>query len=111
MLVSVLTLLAAAATTPVPAAATPTAVVAMADMTEPDPKKMSQAEIRAHNSKLPRDHPYYIRCVKREDIGSLVKRNFSCRTNRQWAAAEDSANTEARAIADEMASKSWRTSN
>jgi predicted component of type VI protein secretion system len=111
MLVSILTLLAAAATAPVPAAAAPTAVVALADMTEPDPKKMSQAEIRAHNSKLPRDHPYYIRCVKREDIGSLVKRNFSCRTNRQWAAAEDSANAEARAIADEMASKAWRTSN
>lgn len=112
MLVSILTLLAAgAAATPAPAAPIATAVVALADMAEPDPKKMSQAEIRAHNAKLPRDHPYYIRCVKREDIGSLVKRNFSCRTNRQWAATEDSANAEARAIADDMASKSWATSN
>lgn len=85
--------------------------IALAEMTEPDPKKMSQSEIRAHNAKLPRDHPYFIRCVKREDIGSLVKRNFSCRTNQQWTAAENAGNDEARAIADEMASKAWRTSN
>lgn len=112
MLVSILTLLAAGTAT-APAQPTPaaTAVVALADMTEPDPKKMSQSEIRAHNAKLPRDHPFYIRCVKREEIGSLVKRNVSCRTNRQWTAAEDSANTEARAIGDAMASKSWATSN
>lgn len=115
MLISVLTMLAAHAVTTaatVPAAVpAPTAVLAIADMTEPDPKKMSQSEIRAHNAKLPRDHPYFIRCVKREEIGSLVKRNFSCRTNQQWAASEDSANAEARAVADAMASKSWATSN
>ena len=110
MLVSFLTLLAAgAATAPAQIIPAPTAVVALADMAEPDPKEMSQSEIRAHNAKLPRDHPYYIRCVKREDIGSLVKRNFSCRTNQQWATSEESANAEARAIADAMASKSWAT--
>lgn len=78
--------------------------------TEPNPKKMSQSAIRAHNAELPRDHPYYIRCVKSEETGSLVKRNFSCRTNQQWTAAENAANDEARAIADEMSSKGWRTS-
>lgn len=111
MLVSILTLLAAGSVAPAPVAAAPapTAVLAVADMAEPDPKKMSQSEIRAHNATLPRDHPYYIRCVRREEIGSLVKRNFSCRTNQQWSAAEDSANAEARVIADAMASKSWAT--
>lgn len=115
MLASILIFAAAqAAEVPAPAvtaAVQPAAALALADIPEPDPKKMSQAEIRAHNSKLPRDHPYYIRCVRREEIGSLVKRNFSCRTNRQWTTAEDSANAEARAIADEMASKAWATSN
>lgn len=113
MLTTVLALLATqAATAPAPTPpATLTPIVALAEIPEPNPKKMSQAEIRAHNAKLPRDHPYYIRCVKREDIGSLVKRNFSCRTNQQWAATENAANEEARAIADEMASKAWVTSN
>lgn len=45
-----------------------------------DPKKMSQAEIRAHNATLPRTHPNYIRCVRSAAIGSLVARNYSCRT-------------------------------
>ena len=77
---------------------------------EPNPKKMSQSAIRAHNAELPRNHPYYIRCVKSEAPGSLVKRNLSCRTNLQWSAAENAANDEARDIADEMRSKGTRTS-
>ena len=83
--------------------------LALADMAEPDPKKMSQAEIRAHNAKLPRDHPYYIRCVRTAEIGSLVKRTFSCRTNQQWPAAEEAGNREARDINDRMSSKAWPT--
>jgi hypothetical protein len=102
-------------TPPLPADVVPTAdtvvpAAAPAAENEPNPKKMSQSAIRAHNAELPRDHPYYIRCVKSEETGSLVKRNFSCRTNQQWSAAEDAANAEARAIADEMSSKGWRTS-
>lgn len=84
-------------------AAAPSAI--QADMIEPNPKTMSQSAIRAHNAELPRDHPYFIRCVKREETGSLVKRKLSCRTNQQWAAAEKSANDEAQAIADHMRSK------
>ena len=77
---------------------------------EPDPKKMSQSAIRAHNLSVPRSHPFYIRCVKTEAPGSLVKRNLSCRTNQQWSAAENAANDEARAIADHMRSKASTTS-
>jgi hypothetical protein len=78
--------------------------------TEPNPKKMTQSAIRAHNAELPRDHAYFIRCVKSEETGSLIKRKLSCRTNQQWAAAEKAANDEARAIADAMRSKAG-TSN
>lgn len=81
------------------------------EIVEPNPKEMSRSEIRAHNARLTNDHPFYIKCVRSEPIGSLVKSNYSCRTNRQWKIAEDVGNAEARAIADEMASKSWRTSN
>jgi hypothetical protein len=78
---------------------------APAPFAEPDPKKMSRAEINAHNARLTRDHPYHIRCVKAENTGSLVKRRQSCRTNAQWAAADEAGNREARDIADRMSSK------
>ena len=76
----------------------------------PNPKKMSQPEIRTHNARLKATDPYFIKCVRSEPTGSLVKTNFSCRTNQQWRIAEDVGNDVARAIGDEMASKGWRTS-
>lgn len=78
---------------------------------EPDPKAMSQSEIRAFNAKLVRGHPYFIRCVKRADTGSLVKRNFSCRTNAQWRLAEERANLDARDTIDSMKAKASSLSN
>ena len=95
MLTSMLILLAAQA-----AAVVPT------DVEEPNPKEMSKSEIRAFNAKLDRDHPYYIRCVKSADTGSLVARNYSCRTNEQWHAAENVGNDNARDIMDRMSTKS-----
>ena len=80
------------------------------DLVEPNPKQMSQAEIRAHNAKVPRAHPFYIRCERSEAPGSLVKRNLSCRTNRQWIMADEAGNREAQIIADAMRSKAT-TSN
>ena len=74
-----------------------------------DPKKMSQAEIRAHNATLPRTHPNYIRCVRAAAIGSLVARNYSCRTVAQWDAADRAGNDEMRRVADAMASKATNT--
>lgn len=79
-------------------------------MVEPDPKAMTQRQIREHNAKVPRGHPFYIRCQKSEEIGSLVKRLYSCRTNRQWREAEDKGNQDVRDTADKMASKAWETS-
>jgi hypothetical protein len=92
-------LLLAAATSTAPA------TVPGIDITEPNPKKMSGKEIREHNAKLARNHPFFIRCIKKEETGSLVKRKASCRTNDQWAAADEAGNREARDIADRMASK------
>ena len=72
-----------------------------ADLEEPNPKAMSYAEIRAFNGKLPRSHPFYIRCVKSEAIGSLIKRNVSCRTNEQWDKADKIGNDDAREMIDQ----------
>lgn len=80
-------------------------------LVEPDPKAMSQKEIREFNSKVPRSHPFYIRCVASEEIGSLVKRAYSCRTNRQWKLADERGNQDARDTMQQMASKHWETSS
>lgn len=77
---------------------------------EPDPKAMTRSEIRAFNATVTRDHPYYIRCVRTTETGSLVKTLYSCRTNAQWHKSESNANDEARATYDDMKSKSWNTS-
>jgi len=71
------------------AAATPT------DIVEPDPKAMSRSEIRQFNAKLAKTHPFYIRCVRSAEVGSLVKRNYSCRTNAQWDRADRIGNQNA----------------
>lgn len=89
------------------AAATPVGGAVATAQVEPDPKAMSASQIREHNSKLDRKHPYFIRCVKSANTGTLVARNVSCRTNRQWAIADRVGNDEARDIGDKMASKFW----
>ncbi|MGE8142363.1 hypothetical protein ACQKOE_10345 [Novosphingobium sp. NPDC080210] len=80
-------------------------------LAEPNPKQMSQKQIREFNSKVPRNHPFYIRCVESGEIGSLVKKTYSCRTNRQWKAADEIGNQNARDTYEEMTSKSWNTGN
>jgi hypothetical protein len=115
MLSSLLLLAAtnAVAASPVAANAAPPATAsapAQLELAEPNPKAMSQREIREFNATLKQSHPYYIRCVKSASIGSLVKRNFSCRTNQKWKEAAERGNDEARAVMDEMTSKSQNTS-
>lgn len=80
--------------------------VAAADVVEPpDPKEMSQADIRAFNAKLPRDHPHYIRCERRDETGSLVKKLYSCRTNEQWQKADQIGNDNVREMGDHFQPK------
>ena len=76
-----------------------------APVVEPDPKTMNQREIRAYNATLPKNHPFYIRCVSSLETGSLAKRLYSCRTNRQWANADDVGNRNARETYEAMQSK------
>lgn len=80
-----------------------------AALVEPDPKAMSQKEIREFNATVPRNHPYYIRCIKSDEIGSLAKKLYSCRTNQQWELAYKTGNQDARETQDAMASKFWKT--
>ena len=82
-----------------------TAPVSAGEVVAVDPKKMSQAQIRAHNANLQLTDPNYIRCVRSAEIGSLVARNFSCRTVAQWDAADRAGNEEMRRVADAMSSK------
>lgn len=86
------------------------ATAAVTDIPEPNPKTMSQAEIRAFNAQLEKNHKFYIRCKRSAATGSMVAREFSCRTNAQWADADARGNQESRDIMDEMKSKSWTTS-
>lgn len=89
----------------VPAAASPT------DIPEPVPSQMSRSEIREHNAKLPKDHPYYIRCVKATDTGSLVARRQVCRTNQTWAAFDRAGEQAARQAADDARDRSASASS
>ena len=79
-----LILAAAAAGAPVPA------------MNEPDPSHMSLKEIRAHNKVVGQNHPYFIRCRRDVEIGSVAKAHTVCRTVRDWSRADDDGNRAAR---------------
>ncbi|MFA7585747.1 MAG: hypothetical protein WCY11_06055 [Novosphingobium sp.] len=91
--------------------ATEAAVVPPVPVTEPNPKVMSQSEIRAFNATVSRDHPFYIRCVRASDTGSLVRKSYSCRTNQQWRASDTIGNQNARDTYEDMQGKAMNTSN
>lgn len=74
-------------------------------LVEPDPKTMSQKEIREFNATLPRTHPFFIRCIKSDETGSLARKIMSCRTNRQWEIAYKQGNQDARDAAAHAAGK------
>jgi len=82
-----------------------TTIAAPVEIEEPNPKAMSRAEIAAFNAKLARSHPYYIRCRRLEETGSLVKKVYSCRTNEQWGRAENVGNDNARDAVESMKGK------
>ncbi len=85
------------------------AAVAETVIAEPNPKIMDKKQIREFNAKVPRNHPYYIRCVASDEVGSLVKKSYSCRTNQQWRMADEKGNQNARDTMDQMASKPTNT--
>ena len=76
------------------------------DIPEPVPSTMSRSEIREHNARLPKDHRYYIKCVKAADTGSLVARRQVCRTNETWAGFDRAGEQTARQAADDARDRS-----
>ena len=75
------------------------------------PSLMTPTEIKAYNEGLPATHPYYIKCRKSVEIGSLVKKNRVCHTNEQWKVALEKGSMSARETAEAMQSKAGNSSN
>ncbi|KGB53176.1 hypothetical protein FG91_02922 [Sphingopyxis sp. LC81] len=69
------------------------------------PSAMTPTEIKAYNEGLPQTHPYYIKCRKMLEIGSLVKKNRTCYTNEKWKEVSHKGNLNARDTAEAMTSK------
>ena len=78
-----------------------------AGRTAPDrpPSTMTSSEIKAHNEGLPPTHPYFVKCRKIEEIGSLVKKARVCHTNEQWKQLWAQGNQDSRDTMDAMSSK------
>lgn len=68
--------------------ATPTAVT-------DGPVRMTSAQISAYNANLGASDPHFIKCIRSEPPGSLVKRRV-CRTNADWEQRADNATEDAR---------------
>lgn len=75
------------------------------------PSAMTPTEIKAYNEGLAMTHPYYIKCRKNLEIGSLVKKNRVCYTNEKWKQVNANNSQNARDTAEEMVSKSGNSSN
>ncbi len=82
------------------------APVAAPAIPEPKPAEMSSAEIRAHNKSLDRTHPYFIKCVRETDTGSLVARKPVCKTNERWSLLERHGRDSAEQMATDMTTRS-----
>jgi hypothetical protein len=78
---------------------------------EPDPRTMTRAEIRDHNASLAKEDPFYIKCERQAEIGTLVARKSVCRTNRQWAALEKAGEDQIRGIGSDLTTNLASKSN
>ena len=78
--------------------------VAGSDRQPPDrpPSTMTSQEIAAFNEGLDKAHPYYIKCRKIDEIGSLVRKARVCRTNQEWKTADRDGNQNARDTVEAM---------
>lgn len=90
--------------------AAPTAAANL-PMPEPKPAEMTAAEIRAHNKSVDRAHPYFIKCVREADTGSLVARKPVCKTNERWALLEKSTRSSTAEMASDMTTRSAASGN
>ena len=74
------------------------------ERTPPDraPSTMTSTEIAAFNKGLELTHPYFIKCRKLEETGSLVKKARVCRTNEEWKLSSVKGNQNARDTVEAM---------
>jgi len=74
------------------------------ERTPPDraPSLMTSNEIAAFNQSLANSHPYFIKCRRLEETGSLVKKTRVCRTNVEWEISSSNGNQNARDTVEVM---------
>lgn len=86
---------------------------ASSDRQAPDrpPSTMTSKEIAAFNDGLDRAHPFYIKCRRIDEIGSLVKKARVCRTNQDWVQADKVGNQNARDTVEAMTRAPVNSSN
>lgn len=87
-----------------------TTVVDRAPPSKP-PSAMTPTEIKAYNAGLPETHPYYIKCRKTVELGSLVKKTRVCYTNEKWKEVVAKSSQNARDTAESFVSKGGNSSN
>ncbi|OHD04578.1 MAG: hypothetical protein A2885_15190 [Sphingopyxis sp. RIFCSPHIGHO2_01_FULL_65_24] len=75
------------------------------------PSEMTPTEIKAYNEGLDQTHPYYIKCRKTLEIGSLVKKNRVCYTNEKWKDVLAKSSQNGRDTAEAFVSKGGNSSN
>jgi hypothetical protein len=88
--------------TMVPLAATASEAIDRAPP-EKAPSAMTPTEIAAYNKGLPSSHPYFIRCRKHLETGSIAKKVRVCRTNEGWKKSFAQGNDNARETVEAMA--------
>lgn len=75
------------------------------------PSAMTPTEIKSYNEGLAQTHPYYIKCRKVLEIGSLVKKVRTCYTNEKWKQVIANSSQNARDTAEAMVSAAGNSSN
>lgn len=87
------------------------APVAAVTIPEPQPAEMTASAIREHNKALDRAHPYFIKCVREADTGSLVARKPVCRTNERWSLLEKATRVSTAEMASDLTTRSAASGN
>lgn len=75
------------------------------------PSAMTPTEIKAYNVGLAETHPYYIKCRKALEIGSLVKKVRTCYTNQKWKEVIANSSQNARDTTEAFVSAGGNSSN
>ncbi len=60
----------------------------------------SQSQSQSNGQKVDRKAPDYVRCIRRTETGSLVKRYKTCKTNAEWDRLDAQQQTEAQGLVE-----------